>query len=87
MNCKITNEIKMRKFIEKNIDRELTDDEFNDWLYYLKETADYIQINGEKHIQEEASLTLELEENDYELFAKFSQVVENNEIIYLIDLD
>jgi hypothetical protein len=82
----------MRSFIEENIDRKLTDLEFNNWISYLQEFSEYInevQNKGDTktRIQENASLTLELDDNEYELIVSFTREVVENELVFIADLD
>jgi hypothetical protein len=84
----------MRKFIEDNGHRKLSDNEFNNWLNYLEEYANFIvEKRKSPKIQEKASLSLELDSSnedislEYELFVKLNQIVKDNQVIFLIDLD
>jgi hypothetical protein len=92
MKVILRNANKMRNFIEENIDRKLTDLEFKDWINYLQEFSDYIdkvQNEGDAkiRIQEGASLSLELNDNEYELIVKFAREVVENELVFIADLD
>lgn len=89
MKVEFKNEVKMKRYLSYRAELEISDEDFNDFKDYLIETVDYINEvrEGKTLIRERASLTAIINEEDYEVWAIFDNIVKNGENITLIDLD
>jgi hypothetical protein len=92
MRIKIKDENKMRKFINSNIEENINDEDFQDWIDYLQEYADFINdVENEdskfNRVRQTANLTLIIDENDYEVEVNFDKIVDNEGIYFEVDMD
>ena len=93
MRIKIKDENKMRKFIDSNIEGNIGDKDFNNWLDYLQETADYIEETEQSEetmiekIREGSNVSLTIDDEEYEVNVKFTRLVDSEGMYFLVDMD
>ena len=93
MRIKIKDENKMRKFIDSNIEGNISNEDFNNWLDYLQETADYIEEIEQSEesmiekIRQGSSLSLTIDDEEYEVNVKLNRLVDNKGIYFEVDMD
>jgi hypothetical protein len=89
MNTRFKNQDKMKNFLETHTGEEISNEDFNNCLDYLIEMANYInkETDGNYKIREGASLSIDINDEEYEVYIQFDSVIENNERSMLIDFD
>lgn len=92
MRIKIKDGNKMRKFIDSNVEGNISNEDFKDWIDYLQEYADFIDnIENEDNkfirVRQTANLTLIISEDDYEVEVNFDKIVDSEGIYFEVDMN
>lgn len=89
MKIKLKNPNKMSRYLAWRLGRVIQQEEINDCFEYIREFAEYIneERNGDTLIRERASIELEIDDDDYEVWVIFDSVIENDEKMMLVDFD
>jgi truncated hemoglobin YjbI len=92
MRIKIKDKNRMRDFINKNTTEKISDEDFQEWLSYLQDTANFIEetekVEGMiERVREGASLTLTVDDKEYEVMVKFNRLVDEDGIYFSIDIN
>ena len=87
IKCEFKNKNKMKKYLEENIG-EISDEQFNEYLDYFIEAGEYIKSECDiDRVQQKANLSIDYNDDEYEVCIKYNQIVKNNEAVYIIDFD
>ena len=89
MKIEFKNEDRMKRYLSWRLERKITESEFKECKDYFIETLEYIQEERDNKmlIREGASLTAIIDDEDYEVWVIYDNIVKNSENVTLIDFD
>ena len=89
MKIEFKNEDKMRNYLDNRINGKITDEDFQNCKdYFIESIEDFREMDEYKmKIREQASLTIDIEDEEYEVFIIYDNIVKHGEEVTIIDFD
>lgn len=83
------NETRMKRYLNHISESKITEEDFQNCKDYLSETLEFIKETRENQmlIREGASLTIDINNEEYEVWVTYDNVIKDGETVTLIDFN